>query len=256
MTHFETFLLLHRQPTPLLLANAWDAHSAQLFEASGFKAIGTSSQALTTALGYSDGEQLPFSILLQTAKKMAAAIHIPFTVDMEGGYSRNIDGIISNISKLYDAGVAGINLEDTVAGDTRVLQPTDTFQKILAAIANYTSKNNMHLFLNIRTDAFLLGMPNALAETIQRVKLYEQAGANGIFTPCITAATDIQQVVKETQLPVNVMCMPALPGFDELQHLGVKRISMGPFFFNKVYHAISTLSAAIHSSKNFAAVLS
>ncbi len=256
MTHFETFLQLHQQTAPLLLANAWDAHSAQLFEANGYKAIGTSSQALATANGYTDGEQLPFSMLLQTAKKMAAAVSIPFTVDMEGGYSRTTDGITTNISKLYDAGIAGINLEDTVPGLTRTLQPADIFQKTIAAIANYTSKNNIRLFLNIRTDAFLLGMPQALTETTRRVQLYEQAGANGIFTPCITAAADIQQVVNATRLPVNVMCMPALPGFDELQQLGVKRISMGPFFFNKVYNAINTLSTAIHSSRNFAAIVS
>ena len=256
MTHFETFLQLHQQDEPLLLANAWDAQSAQLMEACGYKAIGTSSHALATAQGYTDGEQLPFPLLLQTVKKMAAAISIPFTADIEGGYSRTIDGITAHISSLYDAGVAGINLEDTIAGKERVMQPAAAFQKTISAIADYISKNNLKIFVNIRTDAFLLGMPNAVAETLNRVKQYEQAGASGIFVPCITAAGDIQQVVKATRLPVNVMCMPDLPGFDELQQLGVKRISMGPFFFNKVYEHIRTLSNAVNSHKNFSAILS
>jgi len=255
MTNFETFSQLHRQADPFLLANAWDAHSAVLFEASGYKATGTSSQALATALGYADGEQLPFSLLLQSVKKMAASVRIPFTTDLEGGYSRSIEGITENISKLYDAGVAGINLEDTVPGIARSLQPADVFEKTIAAVANYTSRNNVKIFLNIRTDAFLLGMPNAVTETLERIKRYELAGADGIFTPCITLSNDIKQVVEETRLPVNVMCMPGLPGFDELQVLGVKRISMGPFFFNKVYESIRTLSDAIAGKKDFSAIL-
>lgn len=255
MSHFETFFRLHHQPEPLLLANVWDAHSAQLFEASGYKAAGTSSHALATAMGYTDGEQLPFSSLLQAAKQITAAVKIPFTADIEGGYSRNTNEIISHISSLYDAGVAGINLEDTIAGKERVLQPVAAFQKTIAAIMDYNSRNNINIFVNIRTDAFLLGMPNALAETLSRINLYEKAGVHGIFVPCITAATDISSVVRETRLPINVMCMPSLPGFGELQQLGVKRISMGPFFFNKVYAQIKTLSAALTESKNFSTIL-
>jgi 2-methylisocitrate lyase-like PEP mutase family enzyme len=256
MNSFETFTQLHQGPGPLLLGNCWDVNSAKTLEAGGYKAIGTSSLAVAKSLGYEDGEELPFEILLRLAKKVVETIRVPFTVDMEGGYSRTIDGIIENIKKMHDAGAVGINLEDTIAGAARQLQPVAEFQKTLSAVAEHISQNNLKMFLNIRTDGFLLGMPTALAETITRIKAYENAGAHGVFVPCITGSNDIREVVKTTALPVNVMCMPGLPGFEELQSLGVKRISMGPFLFNKVYDYLGQLSATINNDKNFSSILS
>jgi 2-methylisocitrate lyase-like PEP mutase family enzyme len=256
MNLFETFKQLHQNSKPLLLGNIWDVNSARIFETSGYKAIGVSSQALSNTFGYEDGENLPFEMLLQLAKRVAKVIHIPFSVDMEGGYSRTIDGIIENINRLHDAGVVGINLEDTIAGSTRQFQPAEAFGKIISAVAEHISRNNLQLFLNVRTDGFLLGMPTALTETLTRIKIYESSGADGIFVPCITNRNDIQEVVKATKIPINVMCMPDLPDFDELALLGVKRISMGPFLFNKANDVIGKLASNIVNDKNFSSTVS
>ena len=254
MSHFETFKQLHHKPSPFLLGNIWDVNSAKVFEAAGYKAIGISSQALANTYGYDDGENLPFQTLLQLAKRVVDVVNIPFSVDMEGGYSRSIGGIIENIDKLHDAGVAGINLEDTLPGAKREFQPVSEFAKTLSAIAEHISRNNYKMFLNIRTDGFLLGMPTALNETLTRIKSYETAGADGLFVPCITNTDGIKTVVGSTKLPVNVMCMPNLPGFDELTSLGVKRISMGPFLFNKVYNHAADLAKAVVNDNNFSSL--
>lgn len=256
MSSFETFSQLHNNSTPLILGNVWDVNSAMIFEANGYKAIGTSSHAVARSFGYEDGEKLPFDTLLVLAKQISKVVSIPFSVDMEGGYSRRINGITGNIKKLHDAGVVGINLEDTIAGTTRELQSVDEFQKVLSAIADTISKNNLKMFLNIRTDGFLLGKSTALTETLARIKAYDNSGANGIFVPCITDKNDIKEVVAATDLPINVMCMPGLPDFEELELLGVKRISMGPFLFNKVYDSVGKLSKAISTDKTFASILS
>jgi 2-methylisocitrate lyase-like PEP mutase family enzyme len=255
MNSLETFKQLHQNAEPLLLGNIWDINSAKIFEAGGYKAIGVSSQALSNSLGFEDGENLPFDSLLQLAKSVVKAVHIPFSVDMEAGYSRTIAGIIENINKLHDAGVVGINLEDTIPGATRQFRPVAEFQKILSAIADHISRNNLQVFLNVRTDGFLLGRPDALAETLARINVYESSGADGIFVPCITNGDDIREVVNATKLPVNVMCMPGLPGFDELASLGVKRISMGPFLFNKVNAVFGQLAAAVITDGNFSSIL-
>jgi 2-methylisocitrate lyase-like PEP mutase family enzyme len=255
MNRFETFSQLHQGAAPFLLGNIWDVNSAKVLESSGYKAIATSSQALANAFGYEDGEQLPFSILLQLAKRVIEVVNIPFSVDVEGGYNRSVTGIIENIEKLHDIGVVGINLEDTIAGTTRQLQPVNEFQKILSAVADHISRNNLQVFLNVRTDGFLLGIPTALNETLTRIKSYENTGANGIFVPCITNRDDIKEVVNATKLPINVMCMPALPDFEELRSLGVKRISMGPFLFSKVYDNAAKLAKAVLSDHNFLSIL-
>jgi len=256
MSFFETFTQLHQQATPILLGNTWNVQSAKAFEAAGYKAIGTSSMAVAQSLGYNDGENLPFDVLLQLAQSVTRAVNIPFTVDIEGGYHRSAEGIIKHIAQLHDAGVAGINLEDTIPGTARQLQDAGAFQQLLAAITNYLSRNNVKVFVNVRTDGFLLGMPNALDETLSRIKHYESAGADGIFVPCITRKDDIARVVNATSLPINVMCMPDLPDFAELATLGVKRISMGSFFFDKVYRDAAALAAAIRNNENFNAVFS
>jgi 2-methylisocitrate lyase-like PEP mutase family enzyme len=251
MKSFETFLQLHQNSTPLLLGNIWDVNSARMFERAGYKAIGTSSQAVAKTFGYEDGEKLPFETLLQVANRVVEVINIPFTVDIEGGYSRSTSGIAEKIEKLHDAGVVGVNLEDTVAEPTRQLQSVTAFQKILAAVAEHIARKNMGMFVNVRTDAFLLGMPAALTETLTRIKRYENTGAHGIFVPCITDRKDIKEVVGATTLPVNVMCMPELPDFDELKALGVKRISTGPFVSLYVDKKAEDAIVAVSKAGNF-----
>lgn len=251
MKSFEIFSQLHKNSTPLLLGNIWDVNSAKIFESKGYKAIGTSSQAVAKSLGYEDGEKIQFDSLLQLAKRVVEVVNIPFTVDLEGGYSRSIAVIIDNLEKLHDIGVVGINLEDTITDTSRQMQPVSVFQKMLSTIAEHIRKNNLKIFLNVRTDGFLLGMPTALAETLTRIESYEKAGADGIFVPCITCKDDIKEVVSATCLPINVMCMPDLPNFDELNSLGVKRISIGPFAHSYANKRTEDIAGAILNNNNF-----
>ncbi|MFZ4453446.1 isocitrate lyase/phosphoenolpyruvate mutase family protein [Salibacterium aidingense] len=55
----ENFHQLHQQSSMFVLPNAWDAVSAKMFVESGFKAIGTTSAGIATALGYKDGGNIP-----------------------------------------------------------------------------------------------------------------------------------------------------------------------------------------------------
>jgi 2-methylisocitrate lyase-like PEP mutase family enzyme len=256
MSNYKTFTHLHRGPAPLLLANCWDVQSARVMEAAGYPAIGFSSHALSTALGYEDGENLPFDLLLRMTKRVTGTINIPFTVDMEGGFSRSIVGLLENVDQIHDAGAAGINLEDTIAGTSRSFQPAKEFAKTIEAVANHLSSTNRKLFLNIRTDAFLLDIPTALPETLTRIRVYESTGANGIFVPCISNPDDIQQLVEATALPVNVMAIPGLPTPATLQQLGVKRISMGPFLFSKVYEQAAALAKKVYLENDLSPILS
>jgi len=255
MNNYQKFLKLHDNDVPFLLSNIWDVQSANMFAAAGYKAIGTSSHAIASANGYADGEQIPFETILRIAKRVSETVSIPFTVDLEAGYDRNTEGIIRNIEELHAVGVVGINIEDTIPAAQRQLANAMAFAETIAAIADDIKKKNLQVFLNIRTDAFLLGMPSAPEETISRIKIYEKTGANGIFVPGIVSKTDIAAVVQSTHLPINVMCMPGLPGFNELGALGVKRISMGGFFYNKVYENAAQLAKAVLSDNNFSSII-
>jgi len=248
MNRYETFLHLHQAPTPLLLGNCWDVSSAKILEAKGLKAIATSSMAVAQSLGYDDGEHMHFALLLATAKRIQQNITVPFSVDMERGYSNTVEGIIENILQLHDIGVVGINLEDSVNG---IIEPADKFAKTIYTIANYLTQKNIPLFINARTDAFLVKLTNATAETVARIKVYENTGAGGIFVPFIKNESDITTVVATTTLPVNILPVPGLPGIATLTAIGVKRISLGSSLFNACKKATTNTITKILAEQSF-----
>ncbi|TDQ27526.1 isocitrate lyase/PEP mutase family protein [Tenacibaculum caenipelagi] len=245
------FKNLHYQDTPLVIANVWDVPSAKTAESLNFQAIGTSSSAIATLLGYQDGEEIEFSELEYIIKRIKSSTKLPLSVDLESGYSRNPIEIAQHIKKLSNLGVVGINIEDSIVEPARTLLNAEKFSQVISKITEILQKENIKVFLNVRTDTFLLGHPNSVEETKKRIKLYENAGANGIFIPCIEQETDIKEIVNFTNLPINVMCMPNLPNFDTLNKLGVKRISMGNFLFDKMYNQLKDITEEIINKKSF-----
>ncbi|KGJ95702.1 isocitrate lyase/PEP mutase family protein [Thalassotalea sp. ND16A] len=245
------FKNLHQQNTPLVICNVWDAVSAKSAEKLNFNAIGTSSAAIATMLGYEDGEQMSFAELVYIVERILASTSLPLTVDIEAGFSRKPAEIATHIKTLADLGVVGINIEDSIVSNERVLHNATDFAKDLAEIKQQLVENEVNIFINVRTDPFLLGHANALAETKERIKLYESADIDGIFVPCITNESDILNVVNHTKLPVNVMCMPDLPDFNTLEKLNVKRISMGNFIFDNLSGSFENTLSAIVESQSF-----
>jgi len=237
---------LHQQKEAFHLGNVWDVQSALFFQNAGFKAIGTSSASIAASLGYDDGEDMPFEDLVWMIKKIRAKVDLPLSVDIEGGYSRETNQIIENIKILHQIGVVGINIEDSVVTKTRRLLDAKSFSDTITKIKSYLSKNDIDIFLNIRTDAYLLGLENPLKETLERIAQYNNTGADGVFVPCIVDEKDIEKAVQSTSLPINVMCMPNLPTFKRLTTLGVKRISSGPFVYqNTVTHLEQSIRAIV-----------
>lgn len=230
-SNYKIFKQLHHGNEPLLLANAWDARSAINFEESGFRAIGTSSAAIAAMLGYDDGEKMTFDELLFVVEKISDKVKLPISVDVEGGYSRSVSQICENIRRLAELRVIGVNIEDSIVDDHRTLVNASSFAKIIEQIKSFCFDNKTDVFLNVRTDTYLLDVENRLEQTLERIEIYENAGADSIFIPCLTDLDEIKLFCRKTKLPINVLCLPDLPNFDALSEAGVKRISMGNFMF-------------------------
>jgi 2-methylisocitrate lyase-like PEP mutase family enzyme len=255
-SQFQQFKQLHRSSELLVLPNVWNAKSALLIQQENYPAVATSSAAVANSLGYEDGEAMPFEEYLLIVRRILATVQIPVTVDLEMGYGNTDEAIYANIRKLADMGVAGINLEDSImSGDARVLQDAQTFAKRVAFIKKKLEADQLQIFINVRCDTYLLKVANKQFETVERLRLYEAAGADGIFLPFISAEADIREAVGSTRLPINVMCIPGLPDFDTLQKLGVKRASMGPFLFNKAYDQVAVMARLVRDTKKFAPLL-
>jgi len=239
---FETFRQLHHQSKALIIANAWNVKSAQIIEASGFEAIATSSGAIADSLGYKDGEQIPFAELLYIIKRIKSAVSIPLSVDMERGYTNDLSLLNEHIQALIDAGVSGINIEDA--------QGEHVYLEKLNSITAYLKNTHQQLFINARTDVFLQKLASPVETVIERAKLYETAGANGLFVPGISDAAVINKIVSATSLPVNVVSTPAI-SVKALEECGVKRISMAVFLYRSTYNNMEKTAREILKARSF-----
>jgi 2-methylisocitrate lyase-like PEP mutase family enzyme len=241
MDQHNRFYQLHHQSGPFLLANAWNVKSAQLIEEAGFEAIGTSSGAISSSLGYGDGEKISFGEVLYLVQRIKACTRLPLSVDMERGYSDDLNVLTDNIQKLIDSGVSGINIEDA--------QGEEVYLQKLEHIKNYLVKTNQSLFINARTDAFLQKLPSALSTTLRRAKLYQDAGADGLFVTAVPDAATIKEITSSTSLPVNTVGTSKLP-VETLTNAGVKRISMAVLLYNATYDQLQGISRNIKVGKS------
>ncbi len=217
-----TFHGLHAGPGLLMLANAWDAGSARLFESLGAPAIATTSAGVAWSLGYPDGNALPIALYLGALARITATVAAPVTADIEGGYSENPKIVADNARRVIDTGAVGINIED---GAT----PPEAFARKLAAVRAAADAAGVALFINARTDVWLAKQAQGreVAEVLARAALYRAAGANGLFVPGVTDAGAIAELVSAVGLPINVLARPGLPPVADLRRLGVRRLSAG-----------------------------
>ena len=116
----EAFRALHRGPRLLLMANAWDAVTARLFEAEGFAAVATTSGGVSWTLGYADGEAAPWDEVVEQTARIARAVAVPVTADIEGGFGATPEAVGRSITDIIGAGAVGVNLEDSVKGSLEV----------------------------------------------------------------------------------------------------------------------------------------
>ena len=158
---------LHVPGHPLVLPNSWDAASARMIEEAGFPAVATSSAAVAAALGWGDGEAAPVADMLAAAGRIARSVNVPVTVDFERGYGLKPAELVG---RLAEAGVAGLNLEDSDPA-TGVMIDTARQADFLAAVRAAAQAASIDLVINARTDSFLrrAGTPQEqLAASVDR----------------------------------------------------------------------------------------
>lgn len=226
----ELLASLHVKGSPLVLYNAWDAGSAMAIRDSGSPVIATSSWAVAAAQGFGDGESMPFAFVEQVIARIASAVDVPVTVDVEGGYSDDPEVCAANVARLMGHGVVGINFEDRIVHRTG-LHGVNVQCARIAAIRSMANARGVPLFINARTDLFLgtgIRPPEGMAEAKERAAAYARAGASGFFVPGLVDLDAIRELCDTTGLPLNVMAMPGLPDVHELVDAGVARISHGP----------------------------
>jgi 2-methylisocitrate lyase-like PEP mutase family enzyme len=219
----ETFRKLHHSGKILVLLNVWDAASARIFELAGAPAIATTSSGLAFSNGYPDGQRISRDRLVAAVRAITRVVNIPVSVDLEAGYGATPEEVRRTVAAVAEAGAIGMNIEDGS-------EPPALLAGKISAIRGFASESGLPMFINARVDVYLRGIgaaENRLEETMRRIRMYADAGADGAFVPGLTDSAAIATVARESPLPLNVMFLPRLPRAAELEKLGVARLSIG-----------------------------
>jgi 2-methylisocitrate lyase-like PEP mutase family enzyme len=221
---------LHAGPRILALPNAWDVASARILEEAGYPAIATSSAAIAFSLGHPDGQRISRDEMLEIVARIAHAVRVPVTADMESGYGTTVKDMVETAKAVIASGAIGMNLEDVTGDDESSHVDLALQVEKIRAIRETASSAGVPLVLNARTDIYLMPIGEAATRferTVERLRAYHQAGADCVFAPGVSSRDTIAALVKAVAAPLNILISAGCPSLAELEKMGVARVSAG-----------------------------
>ncbi|MEE8351289.1 MAG: isocitrate lyase/phosphoenolpyruvate mutase family protein [Rhodospirillales bacterium] len=226
----DRLLELHAGSDVLVMANAWDVASTVMLAELGFPAVATTSAGVAFARGYPDGEIIPRDEMIGEIERMAAAVDVPVTADLEAGYGETPEDVGKTISLALAAGAVGANIEDSYPDlKDKQYEMSDGVERIQAARAA-ADVAEVEFVINARCDNFKPGRertPALIDDAVNRLNAYFDAGAKSLYTPWVGDVETIDILVRELNGPLNILAGPNTIPIPELKKLGVKRVTTG-----------------------------
>ncbi len=230
LTQAETaaaFAELHQRPGTFIIPNPWDVGSAILLAQAGFEALATSSAGYAFSIGKSDGN-VGRDETLAHAAEVVAATGLPVSIDLENGFGDAPENAAETIRLAAQTGAVGGSIEDrTKNADAPIYERAVAADRIRAA-AEVVRSLPFPFMLTARAENYLVGKAD-LKDTIERLQMYQEAGANVLYAPGLTSRDEIATLVKSVDRPVNVLM--GIKGVQltlaDLSEMGVRRISVG-----------------------------
>lgn len=219
------FRALHAQT--FVIPNPWDAGSARLLAALGFKALATTSAGHAYTLGRRDGEGgVTRDETLANAKSIVEATDLPVSADLENGFGDTPEDVARTIRAASAAGLAGGSIEDATGDAARPIYDfTHAVERVGAAVEAARALP-VPFVLTARAENFLHGIAD-LDDTIKRLQAFEKAGAEVLYAPALGSLDHIRTVCSAVKRPVNVLAGGASFTVQQLAEAGAKRISLG-----------------------------
>ncbi|MGH3293887.1 MAG: isocitrate lyase/PEP mutase family protein [Trebonia sp.] len=221
-----------------VLPNAWDAGSAAMIAAAGASVIATTSAGVSWSLGHPDGQNLTRQEAVGAVARIAAAVDLPVTADIEGAYGGDPGAVAATVTAVIGAGAVGVNLEDSGAPGGGLFDAAAQAARIRAARSAAAAAGLPELVINARTDVFLFGIgepEGRLDDVLARAAVYAQAGADCLFVPGLLDLGTLATLTGKVSLPVNVMAGPGAPDVATLRAAGVRRVSLGQAITQAAY---------------------
>ena len=216
---------LHRVDSAWIIPNPWDAGSAKLLQGLGFKALATTSSGFAYTLGRVDGE-VSLDEKLQHCTQLCAVTDIPISADFENGYSEKPAGIVENIQRLAQTGIAGFSIEDYSRDHHRLYEYSEAVDRVQLAAETITGLG-LPLQLTARAENLLRGVID-IEDTIKRLQAFSAVGADVLYAPGIKTHPQLRQITSSIDKPFNVLAsfMPESTVW-EFSASGATRISLG-----------------------------
>ena len=252
----HTFRAMHRGQV-LLLPNVWDVASARIVEQAGFGAIATTSAGVAFSLGYPDGQRISREEMLARVARIAKAVNVPVTADVEAGYGDRPEDAARTAREVIEAGAVGMNLEDGTDDPVHPLVELPLQLEKIRAVREAALKSGVLLVLNARTDVYLaqVGAPETrYDETLRRVLAFRDAGADCVFVPGLKDPETIGRIVRDVKCPVNILAGPGSPPVPELEKLGVARVSLGSGPMRATLGLLKRLAEELRTSGTYSAI--
>ncbi len=234
---------------PFLIPNPWDAGSARVLGALGFKALASTSSGFAFTLGRLDGD-VSLDEVLEHAAALDRATGLPLSVDLENGYGADPESAALAIVRVAEAGAVGGSIEDY---DREVgIYDLEHAVERVAAAAGAARGLEFPFALTARAENHIRGNPD-LADTIARLQAFEQAGADVLYAPGLRNPDEIRAVCDAVSKPVNVLALPGLsPG--EIVEAGAQRISVGGSLTWTAVHAMAAAASEIRDRGDFSSL--
>jgi len=233
----EKLRKLHVPGAPLLLANVWDPTSARVVESADMRAIATASNALAPVNGYEDHGHLPADVAFNALRRIADAVSLPVTADLEDGYGLSPEEFVD---RLANAGACGAILEDS---DHRAgtLVDADRHAERIASVKAAARARGFDPVINARIDVHFHKGP--VEEGLRRARKYFDAGADCVYPIFLWDVPAIREYVALG--PTNILYGPERIALGELARLGVARISVGPLLFRLLLKRLAVATDAL-----------
>jgi len=226
----ESFRALHESGC-FVLPNPWDAGSAIYLEHLGFKALATTSAGFAFAKGLPDGPAfVSRDMMLEHFREIVAATSLPVNADFQNGYADGPEEVAANVRLCIATGVAGLSIEDNTGRTDKPLYDLDLAIERIKAARAAIDASGLSVVLTARCEAWLVGDPDPLRTSLDRLVAFAEAGADCLYAPGVSKPDEIAAIVKAVApKPVNVLvssnnCELTV---SQLADLGVRRISVG-----------------------------
>lgn len=221
------FRWLHEREGAFIMPNPWDAGTARLLASLGFEALATTSAGYAFSVGQPDNT-IGRDAMLAHVADMSSATELPVSGDLENGYGDTPSAVAETFRLAGATGLVGGSIEDATGDPSRPIYDEEFATERVRAASEAAHALPFTFTLTARAENYLLGRPD-LNNTIKRLQLYQQAGADVLYAPGLTSKQEIAAVVSSVDRPVNVLLGPRPPqlSLSELAALGVKRVSVG-----------------------------